>query len=289
MSFQKRALTISGFPIVLHQPHDSFSQVFNEYYSYIFSVWSPPNSHFTLRSMKNLFNRLLSCLCIADIVFLTSNILVVPFHFGLKVKIFCKGWHCIALKKRLCLKLKKYKKWRNHKSVLDFFHIWNINVFLAWKSWIFRFLSLSTKNSWYVCQRANGPPKLSLAELYFSKIFHQFCIIASSLVNKWLVVFREMNYMVLLWHLCSFVMNGMTFTERWISWHETDETLMNDWSQLDTISFMFPILESTCHFALSASIFLIITITIERWQAVCFPFSYQVTFVFLNCFLFITQ
>ena len=45
--------------------------------------------HFSrFRSMKNLFNHLLSCLCIADIVFLTSNILVLPFHFGLKVNLF---------------------------------------------------------------------------------------------------------------------------------------------------------------------------------------------------------
>ena len=44
------------------------------------------------------------------------------------------------------------------------------------------------------------------------------------------------------------------------------------------IDFVFPFLESSCHFALSASIFLIITITIERWQAVCFPYFYQVIF-----------
>ena len=46
-------------------------------------------------------------------------------------------------------------------------------------------------------------------------------------------------------------------------------------SNMKYIGFMFPILESSCHFSLSASIFLIITITIERWQAVCFPFAYQ--------------
>ena len=39
--------------------------------------------------MNNLFNRLLSCLCIADILFLVSNLLVIPFHFGLKV--LCKA------------------------------------------------------------------------------------------------------------------------------------------------------------------------------------------------------
>ena len=37
------------------------------------------------RSMDNLFNRLLSCLCIADISFLASNLLVLPFHFGYEV------------------------------------------------------------------------------------------------------------------------------------------------------------------------------------------------------------
>ena len=43
--------------------------------------------------MNNLFNRLLSCLCIADILFLVSNLLVIPFHFGLKV--LCKGWYTV--------------------------------------------------------------------------------------------------------------------------------------------------------------------------------------------------
>ena len=60
------------------------------------------------------------------------------------------------------------------------------------------------------------------------------------------------------------------------------------------LSFLFPILESTCHFSLSASIFMIMTITIERWQAVCFPFSYQVTctictLIFFLAFYFIKQ
>ena len=42
------------------------------------------------------------------------------------------------------------------------------------------------------------------------------------------------------------------------------------------LEFLFPLLESLVHFSLSVSIFLIISITIERWQTVCFPFSYQV-------------
>ena len=114
--------------------------------------------------MNNLFNRLLSCLCIADILFLVSNLLVIPFHFGLKV---------------LC------------------------------------------------------------------KVMLQ-----------------------LLPSLCTV--------------------------QAAHLSFLFPILESTCHFSLSASIFMIMTITIERWQAVCFPFSYQVTctictLIFFLAFYFIKQ
>ena len=44
--------------------------------------------------MNNLFNRLLSCLCIADILFLVSNLLVIPFHFGLKV--LCKVKLCCS-------------------------------------------------------------------------------------------------------------------------------------------------------------------------------------------------
>jgi len=40
-------------------------------------------------------------------------------------------------------------------------------------------------------------------------------------------------------------------------------------------SFVFPFFESSCHFSLSASIFLIMNITVERWQAVCYPHYYQ--------------
>ena len=52
------------------------------------------------------------------------------------------------------------------------------------------------------------------------------------------------------------------------------------------MNFVFPFLESSCHVALSVSIFLIITITIERWQAVCYPYLYQVKLVTKQtCFL----
>ena len=36
----------------------------------------------TLRKMNNLFNYLLSSLCVADTIFLISNVLVLPFHFS---------------------------------------------------------------------------------------------------------------------------------------------------------------------------------------------------------------
>ena len=42
------------------------------------------------------------------------------------------------------------------------------------------------------------------------------------------------------------------------------------------INFFFPFFESCCHFAYSASIFFIVAVTIDRWQAVCFPYWYQV-------------
>ena len=42
------------------------------------------------------------------------------------------------------------------------------------------------------------------------------------------------------------------------------------------INFFFPFCESCCHFAYSASIFLIVAVTIDRWQAVCCPYWYQV-------------
>jgi len=40
-------------------------------------------------------------------------------------------------------------------------------------------------------------------------------------------------------------------------------------------SAAFPLLEGGCHFAYSASIFLIVSITVERWQAVCLPHYHQ--------------
>ena len=35
--------------------------------------------------MKNVFNYLISSLCVADTVFLVTNFLVLPFHFDLEV------------------------------------------------------------------------------------------------------------------------------------------------------------------------------------------------------------
>ena len=37
----------------------------------------------------------------------------------------------------------------------------------------------------------------------------------------------------------------------------------------------FPIFESACHFSYCASIFIVIILTVERCQAVCFPYWYQ--------------
>ena len=49
--------------------------------------------------MNNLFNYLLSCLCVADTVFLISNALVLPFHFDIEV--------CVKnIKKEQCRKTK---------------------------------------------------------------------------------------------------------------------------------------------------------------------------------------
>ena len=41
--------------------------------------------------MKNLFNYLLSSLCVADTVFLVSNVLVLPFHFSPSLEVCVLG------------------------------------------------------------------------------------------------------------------------------------------------------------------------------------------------------
>ena len=41
---------------------------------------------------------------------------------------------------------------------------------------------------------------------------------------------------------------------------------------------LFPFFEGMCHFSLTVSIFLIVAITIERFQAVCFPHLYKVSY-----------
>ena len=52
------------------------------------------------RKMKNLFNYLLSCLCVADTVFLVTNFLVLPFHFNddLEVCLFFVDVNNISMK-----------------------------------------------------------------------------------------------------------------------------------------------------------------------------------------------
>ena len=35
-----------------------------------------------IRSMSSIFNHLLACLCCADLLFLISNLLINPIHFG---------------------------------------------------------------------------------------------------------------------------------------------------------------------------------------------------------------